>query len=80
MSYFFVFCVTVVMTVSSYEVVKKDQVIEQYMALPYPHISERELIREREHYREGKHFRYYHPRQALEELNHYLYRGNQTFR
>ena len=83
MSYFFTFCITfVVMTVSSYKhkVAKKDGVIEQYMALPYPHISERELIREKEYYREGKHFRYIHPSLALEELNHYLYKGNQTFR
>ena len=59
-----------------------DVVRQQYTSLPYPEISQDEIINTYNHYNgEFKHIPYMRPvAQNLESLNHFLYEGRNNFR
>ena len=63
-------------------ITQDDVVREQYTSLPYPEISQDEIIQTYNHYNgEFKHIPYMRPvAENLESLNHFLYEGRNNFR
>ena len=66
----------------SYDVISDDDVVRnQYKALPYPSVSEEELLREEAYYKRktsDPYVMYYS--WNLENLNHYLFEGKNDFK
>ena len=62
-------------------VTSNDLVTKQYENLPYPEVSEMELINEERHYKDNKiNPIEVFPSHTLEVNNHYLHRGKENFR
>ena len=59
-----------------------DKVRNQYLSLPYPSVSKRELTAEWQYYKNRQNTTPYNEFYAftLESLNHYLYKGENNFR
>ena len=57
-------------------------VTRQYEALPYPPVSNDDIKKEEEFYRNDQQSKlmYSYPTITLENLNHFLFRGNEDFR
>ena len=63
-------------------ITQNDLVTRQYEALPYPPVSNDDISKEEEFY-SNKHqskLIYSYPTITLENLNHFLLRGNENFR
>ena len=56
-----------------------DMVKKQYESLPYPPVSEQFLSAEEEWYATKQAPMRVMPSDRLQKLNHYLYRGNESF-
>ena len=71
------------MYISRFEEVlpENDPVTRQYETLPYPPVSDKDLKEEELYYRKYKDsIRLSHSSNSLENINHYLHRGNENFR
>ena len=63
-------------------ITKDDLVRNQYLALPYPAVTENAIQKEQHHYnsnKQNKPFPIYVPI-ILERINHFLFKGNNDFR
>ena len=56
-----------------------DPVKKHYQLLPYPPVEESKLNDEERFYKESNHTKTFLPQHALENINHYLHRGKETF-
>ena len=59
-----------------------DIVRNQYLSFPYPAVSKQEIAKERQYYKNKQNATPYNTKFALmlESLNHYLYKGEESFR
>ena len=58
-----------------------DLVTRQYESLPYPRVSEKDISEEEEYYKnDAETLMVIFPTNTLENINHYLHRGNENFR
>ena len=58
-----------------------DIVMKQYALLPYPAVSQQEIMKVKQHYNSVNRHIPYHttPSQTLESLNHFLYKGKNGY-
>ena len=57
-----------------------DLVTKQYENLPYPPVTQKELLEEEEWYEDDKEtLRWTAPSHTLQKSNHYLHKGNENF-
>ena len=58
-----------------------DLVTKQYENLPYPEVNENELLNEKMYFRKQREKpSQYYQATLLEQMNHYLYQGKESFR
>ena len=63
-----------------YDILSADDIVrDQYNAMPYPPVTEKELLQDKNHYAENDSIFELSYSSALEALNHYLYQGNTNF-
>ena len=63
-----------------YDILSDDDIVrDQYNAMPYPPVTDEELLRDQNHYAEHESIFELSYSSALEALNHYLYQGNRNF-
>ena len=63
-----------------YDILSADDIVrDQYNAMPYPPVTDEELLRDQNHYAEHESIFELSYSSALEALNHYLYQGNRNF-
>ena len=62
-------------------ITENDLVTRQYESLPYPVVSEKDISEEKEYYKkdDGTSMVIF-PTNTLQNINHYLHRGNENFR
>ena len=63
-----------------YDMLSADDIVrDQYNAMPYPPVTEQELLQAKNHYAERQSILKLSYSSALEAINHYLYQGNTNF-
>ena len=69
-------------SLENYDTLTQNDVVRtQYMKLPYPAVSQQQLSKEKAYYYTHRKIPYtYIPGLTFEALNHYLYKGRNTFR
>ena len=69
-------------SLENYDTLTQNDVVRmQYMKLPYPAVSHQQLSKEKAYYYTHRKIPYtYIPGLTFEALNHYLYKGRNTFR